>query len=144
MVKFKKYVFFLFRLALGWLLLYAGVTKIIDNEWSAEGYLTSAKTFPEFYAMLARPEYLEWVNHANEWGLTILGAALILGIFVRFAAPLAALLMLLYYFPVLDFPHIGEHGYIVDDHIIYALGFLTLMVSNAGRYWGLDKKFRRD
>lgn len=143
MVKFKKYVLFLLRVSLGWMLLYAGVTKIMDPEWSAEGYIRDAQTFTDWYAILLQPEYIEIVNLANQWGLALLGASLIVGLFVRFTTPLAALLMILYYFPVLDFPKVGN-GYIVDDHIIYALAFLVLMVTKAGKYWGLDKRFYRD
>lgn len=141
MKKAKKYILFLLRVSLGWLFLYAGVTKIMNPEWSAAKYLNDATTFPQFYATLASPEYLEMVNLLNEWGLTLLGAALILGLFVRYTAPLAALMMILYYFPVLDFPKVA-HGYIVDDHLIYALALLTLMATDAGKYWGLDKKLR--
>jgi len=138
----KKYILFLLRISLGWLLLYSGITKILDSSWSAAGYLNSATTFPQFYTTLATPEYLNTVNLINEWGLVLLGATIILGLFTKFIAPIAALLMMLYYFPVLDFPYVGEHNYIISEHIIYALGFLTLMVTNAGKYWGLDKRLR--
>lgn len=144
MKKLKKYVLFGLRVSLGWLLLYAGVTKIMNPGWSAAGYLNSATTFPNFYATLAQPEYINMVNLANEWGLTLLGIALITGFFVRFTAPLAALLMMLYYFPDLNFPKAGANGYIIDDHIIYAFALLTLAVTNAGRYFGIDKRFQKD
>ena len=136
-------LFLLFsRLAMGWLLFYAGITKILDASWSAEPYLLSAKTFPAFYQALAKPDILPAVNFLNEWGLTLLGAALILGAFVRFAGVAGAALMLLYYFPVLDFPSVGTASFIVDQHVIYALVLLLLAVSKSGRYWGLDKRWR--
>ena len=69
-------------------------------------------------------------------------AALILGAFVRFAGVAGAALMLLYYFPVLDFPSVGTASFIVDQHVIYALVLLLLAVSKSGRYWGLDKRWR--
>lgn len=46
--------------------------------------------------------------------------------------------MLLYYFPVLVFPYIGDHAFIIDEHIIYALVFVLLAVARAGRYYGLE------
>jgi len=51
---------------------------------------------------------------------------------------LGALLMLLYYFPVLSFPYIKPHSYIVDEHIIYALALIFLAAIRAGRIYGLD------
>ena len=123
---------------MGWLFFYAGITKILDPKWSAKGYLASAKTFSDFYAWLASDNILPIVNFLNEWGLALIGASLILGIFVKISSPFGALLMILYYFPILVFPYAGEHSYIADEHIIYALVFITIFMLNAGKYWGLD------
>src|SRR3989338_1472306 len=121
MTQNQKITLFLLRISMGWLMFYAGLTKIIDPGWSAAGYLNSAKTFPALYKWFASAEVLPLVNFVNEWGLTLLGVSLILGIGVRLASVLGAALMLMYYFPVLQFPVIPPHSYIVDDHIIYAL-----------------------
>jgi thiosulfate dehydrogenase [quinone] large subunit len=125
------------RLAVGWFFFYAGITKILDPAWSAKGYLMGAKTFSGFYGWLASPANIGWVNFLNEWGLTLIGLSLILGLGVRLGSLLGALLMLLYYFPVLEFPKV-EHGFIVDDHIIYAAILLFFAAIRAGRYYGLD------
>ena len=125
------------RLAVGWLMFYAGITKIVNPAWTAGGYLANAKTFPGFYGWLAAPENISWVNFLNEWGLTLIGLSLILGLGVRLSSILGALLMLLYYFPVLEFPEVA-HGFIVDEHIIYAAILLFFATVRAGRYYGLD------
>lgn len=117
---------------------YAGITKILDPQWSAEDYLRGAKTFVGFFQWFLRPGVLPIVNFVNEWGLTLLGISLILGIFVRLSLLLGAVLMLLYYFPVLQFPYIAPHSYIVDEHIIYTLVLLFLSAVRAGRAWGLE------
>jgi thiosulfate dehydrogenase [quinone] large subunit len=117
---------------------YAGITKIIDPNWSAAGYLMNAKTFPAFFAWFASPGVLPITNFLNEWGLTILGVSLILGLFVRFTSIFGALLMLLYYFPALQFPLIPPHSYLVDEHIIYALVLLYFAATRAGRVYGLS------
>lgn len=120
---------------------YAGITKVFNPEWSAEGYLREAKTFTGFYTWLADSSLLPLINFVNEWGLTLLGISLILGIFVRLSSILGAVLMLLYYFPVLEFPYIpGAHAYIVDDHIIFAaiLFFFATSSTRPGRVWGLE------
>src|SRR3989344_2380458 len=104
------------RIVIGWLIFYAGITKVLDPAWSAAGYLKSAQTLPQFYGWLAGEGMLPIVNFVNEWGLTLLGASLVLGIGVRLSSVLGAILMLMYYFPVLEFPYIpGAHAYIVDE-----------------------------
>ena len=141
MAHFQKISLFLLRVSLGWLMFYAGITKVLDPEWSAEGYLKGAKTFTGFYQWLLSPDILPAINFINEWGLTLLGISLILGVFVRVSAPLGAALMLLYYFPILQFPYPNTHDFIVDEHIVYALALLALAGLRAGDFWGLGKKF---
>ena len=130
---------------MGWIMLYAGLTKVFNPNWSAAGYLGSAKTFAGFYGWFLQPNVLPFTNFLNEWGLTLLGVSLITGALVKYSGYLGALLMLLYYFPVLVFPKIGAHSYLVDDHVIYALVLILFSVYRTGEYWGLDgilKKLR--
>ena len=139
MTQFQKISLFLLRVSMGWLMFYAGITKVLNPQWSAAGYLTAAKTFPTLFQWFASPEILPVINLINEWGLTFLGVSLILGIFVRFSSLLGAALMLLYYFPVLEFPYVA-HSWLVDEHIIYALALLFFAAVRAGRVWGLDSR----
>ena len=139
----KKLSMFMLRVATGWLMLYAGITKILDPEWSATGYLQYAKTFPDFFQWFLQPDILPITNFINEWGLTLLGVSLILGAAVRFSSVLGLLLMLLYYLPVLEFPYIAPYYYLIDDHIIYALVLGVLAAFQAGRVWGLDSFIMR-
>ena len=126
----------LLRIALGWLFFYAGITKVLDPAWSAEGYLRGAKSFPGFFGALANPSILPFVNFINEWGLTLLGVSLILGIGVRFSSVLGVVLMLLYRL-VLPFLMPNAHSYIVDEHIVYIFVLLYFAAFRAGRVWGL-------
>lgn len=130
---------FLLRISLGILFFYAGITKLLNPNWSAEGYLKEAKTFPDFYNFLLQPNILPIINFINEWGLTLLGISLLLGIFVRLSSKLGALLMLLYYIPILKFPYAGANSFLVDQHIIYIFSLLLLDSAKAGRYLGLEK-----
>jgi thiosulfate dehydrogenase [quinone] large subunit len=132
----------LLRLGMGWLFLYAGLSKVLNPTWSSAGYLRGAKTFPNLYAWFALPQNIGWVDFLNEWGLTLIGVSLILGAAVRWSALAGIALMALYYFPVLNFPYVGEHSYLVDEHVIYALVFLLLYFARAGEYWGLDRFVR--
>src|SRR3989344_6286871 len=138
MTKFQKFSLFILRVSTGWLMLYAGLTKVFNPQWSAAFYLKDAKTFGSFFQWFMRPEILPVTNWFNEWGLTILGISLILGVFVRLASTYGIVLMLLYYFPILDFPYPDAHSFIVDDHIIYAAALYLLGSYRAGRVWGLE------
>lgn len=137
----QKFFIFILRVALGWLFFYAGITKILNSEWTSAGYLKGAKLFTGFYQWLLQPGVLPVVDFLNEWGLTLLGISLLLGIGVRLSSILGALLMLLYYIP-LGFPYPDAHSYIVDDHIIYLLVLLLFAIMNAGHVWGLDANIR--
>ena len=137
MTQLQKISLFVLRISMGWFAFYAGITKVLNPDWSAAGYLKGAKTFAGLYQWLASPEILPVINFINEWGLTLLGISLILGVGVRLASILGAVLMLLYYFPILDFPYPGQHSFIVDEHIIYALVLLLFAIFRAGRIWGL-------
>ena len=133
---------FALRLALGWLFFYSGITKVLNPDWTSVEYLEAAKTFPWFYNWLASPEILPITNFVNEWGLTLLGVSLILGLWMRWSAPLGALLMLLYYLPILDFPYLNPHSFIVDEHIVYAFALLALWTLREARAWSLDAYYK--
>lgn len=133
-----KQIIFLLRIALGILFLYAGVSKIIDPDWSAAGYLKGAKTFSALYQWFASPENIGWVNILNEWGAVLIGLGLLFGVATRVASIAGILLMLLYYLPILRFPYAGEHAFLIDEHVVYILLFALFIASKAGHMWGLD------
>ena len=138
MTQIQKISLFFLRISLGWMFFYAGITKVLNPDWSAAGYLNSAKTFAGFYQWIASPSLLPLTNFVNEWGLTLLGISLVLGIGVRLSSILGAALMLLYYLPILDFPYPNAHSFLVDEHIIYATALFFLASLRAGRVWGLE------
>lgn len=137
MKNWNKITLLLLRLGIGWTFLYAGLTKVLNPEWTAAGYLKAAKTFPELYQWLSSSANIDWVNFLNKWGLTLVGAALILGLGVKIAGWAGAAIMLLYYFPVLVFPKIGANSYLVDEHIVYAFVLLTLAAMGSESTWGV-------
>jgi thiosulfate dehydrogenase (quinone) large subunit len=138
MTNTQKLSLFLLRISLGGLFLYAGLTKVINPQWTSAGYLKGAKAFGGFYAWLASPGMIGLVDFMNEWGLTLLGISLLLGIGVRLSAVLGMALMLLYYIP-LGFPYPNTHAFIVDEHIVYIFGLAVLAAFRAGRVWGLEE-----
>lgn len=138
-VRGRRFSLFLLRISLGWLFFYAGVTKLLNPDWTAAGYIKGAKTFVPFYEWLLTSSILPIVDFLNEWGLTLIGISLMLGVMVRLSSILGAVLMLLYYFVALDFPYPNEHSFLIDEHIIYAVALVVLAYFRAGRIWGLER-----
>lgn len=128
---------FLLRIALGWLFLYSGITKILDPQWSAAQFLSGAKTFPAIFDWFSSSANIGWVNILNSWGQTLIGLSLISGTLVRLSSVFGALLMILYYLPALDFPLV-KNGFLIDNHIIFILVFVIFIIERAGTFWGLD------
>lgn len=131
MKTFSLWATFFLRVSLGWLFLYAGISKI--GAFSAKGYLVSLKgPFAALFYPLAGNML---VDQLVIWGFTLIGVCLILGVLVRFASFWGIVMMALFYLTA--YP--PEHAFLVDDHIIYIFVLLFLMVSNAGHFNGVDK-----
>lgn len=134
----QKRALFGLRLVLGWMYLYAGLTKLVNPEWSAAGYLKAARGFAPFYHAMLDPTILPLVNFMNEWGLTLLGISLLVGAYLRYSAYAGMLLMALYYGAILQFPYPNEHAFLVDEHVIYIAALAVLVLFDAGHVWGFD------
>jgi thiosulfate dehydrogenase [quinone] large subunit len=136
------------RIVMGWTLFQAGITKLIDPEWSAAGFLQFA--IPEgnpFIGLWQTWASSPAIDFLVQWGLTLTGLGLILGILVRWNAFWGAVMMLFFWAASLTgglsqgLPL--EHGWVVDDHIVYALLLFGLGAFGAGRIWGLDSVVER-
>lgn len=143
MSNFQKISLLLLRLVMGWMFFYAGITKVINPGWSAGGYLKGAKNLVWFYGWLTTPAILPYINFINEWGLTLLGISLILGVAIRYSTVAGSLLMLLYYLVILDFPYPDKNSFLVDQHIIFILALTTLAAFKAGQVWGLEAWYNK-
>jgi thiosulfate dehydrogenase (quinone) large subunit len=142
-MRIQKFSLYLLQFTFGWFFLYTGITKVLDPSWTSAGYLNNAQTFSGFYHFLARPEIVNITDFINEWGLTLLGISLLTGILVRWSSYFGILLMMLYFFPILDFPLVGKHSYLVDEHIIYASVLLLFATLNPRQFWGIGNWFRQ-
>lgn len=141
MTNFQKIALTALRVLMGWFFFYTGITKLLDPAFSAEGYIKGAQTASFLYQSLLNPTVLVVVNFLVSWGLTLLGVSLILGFLVRVSSPLGALLMILFYLPILNFPYPNPHAFIVDEHIIYIAALAVLWSFDAGKIWGLDERW---
>lgn len=138
-----KFILFLLRFSLGWLLFYSGVTKVLDSSWTAKAYLENATTFSRFFEWLASSQNIVWVDFINQWGQILIGAALMIGVFTSFAAMFGAIMMFFYYLPIFNFPFVGSNGFIIDQHIVYILILLIIIRLKAGKSYSLGSLFGR-
>ncbi|MBX0295931.1 DoxX family membrane protein [Haloarcula nitratireducens] len=144
------YAILALRVTMGWVLLQGGLTKLVtyldgnpENNWTAAGYLANAipegNPFMGMFAAMAGNPVIDWLNML---GLTLAGLALILGAAVRFAAFWGAVMMLFYWLAALQGGLLAglpvAHGWVVDDHIVYAALLFGLGAIGAGRILGLD------
>lgn len=132
------------RLSIGILFFYAGISKLLTPNWSAVGYLKNAQNLTPFYQFLASTQNIGWVNFLNEWGLTLVGISLILGVFIKLSSVSGIFIMILYYIPILHFPYVGKNpaSFLVDEHIILIAGLLIVFFFEAGKYFSLKNSFK--
>lgn len=90
------------RLLIGWHIFYEGIAKLLKPGWSSASFLKDSKwIFSDLFSwIVSHPEALKIVDFLNVWGLILIGAGLILGLFVRVASLSGAILLLLYYIAV--------------------------------------------
>ena len=137
------YAILILRVAMGWIFFQAGIEKLLDPEWTAAGYL-------QFAIHENNPLSSLWVNFAGSpaidilvmWGLTLTGVGIILGALLRWNAFWAAVLMLFFWASALQ-GGLGEflpleHGWVIDEHIVYAALVFGLGAIGAGRVLGVD------
>ncbi len=141
MSKLQSFSLWFLRVIMGWFYFYAGITKVMNPEWTSIGYMKSAQSAGWLFQWLSNPQILSVVDFLVKWGMTMLGVSLLLGIFVRLSAYLGILLMFLLYLPILKFPMVGTHSYIVDEHIIYIAVLFLLVQFKAGHVGGMEKWF---
>ncbi|MFB3902436.1 MAG: hypothetical protein ACE15E_03220 [Acidobacteriota bacterium] len=146
---FRAMLFFL-RAAVGWHLLYEGLGKMFTPHWSSVSYLKESYwIFGSIFRWLASsPSRLAVVDFLNEWGLTLLGLALLVGCFTRTAAMLGAVLLGLYYLaqpPLIGFESsLAEGSYLlVNKNLIEILVLGLFVLVPSGSLWGIDRLLRR-
>ena len=134
------------RVLLGWHILYEGLIKVTDPNWSSAPFLNqSTWIFSGFFSWIAESAaLLSFVDFVNQWALCLIGAALIAGLFSRTAAISGGFLLLLYYIanpPLFSQEYIAaanEHSIIVNKLLIEACALFVVGLFPTGRIVGLD------
>ena len=149
------YAIIAMRVTMGWVLFQGGITKLItyldanpENNWTAAGYLANAipagNPLTGFFTSMAGNPLIDILNM---WGLTLTGLALIIGAFVRWSAFWGAVMMIFYWLAALEGGLLAglplAHGWVVDDHLVYAFLLFGLGAFGAGRILGLDSRLEK-
>ena len=141
----------LIRILIGWQFLYEGVIKIVNPEWTARPFLEGSRwIFGDIFRWMISGNTGMWmVDMLNAYGLTIIGLALILGLFTRIASWGGITLLIMYY---IAYPPFGgfsygapsEGGYlIVNKNLIELFALMMIAYADAGKYYGIDGLRRR-
>jgi uncharacterized membrane protein YphA (DoxX/SURF4 family) len=129
----KSMVVTLLRMLIGWHFLYEGLYKLLQaGGWSCAGYLRMSQWFaaPAFHKIADTPWLLKAVDLMNMWGLTLIGAALIVGLLVRPASFFGVVLLAFYYIAQPPFlaPSADGHFLLIDRNFVEAVALLAVMV----------------
>lgn len=147
----SQYVWGVLRILMGWTMFWAFIDKLFglgfattpEKSWLAGGSPTAG-----FLKMAVRGPFVDFFHSlsgivAVDWlfmlGLGLIGLSLILGVGVKIAGYSGALMMIFMYMAISIWP---ANNPFLDEHIIYAVVFIGLSLSNAGdfigfgRWWG--------
>lgn len=139
------------RMLIGWHFLYEGLAKLTNPYWTSAGYLQESKGwFSEYFLNLAaNPAALTAADYLNQWGLFLIGLALLVGFLVRPAALVGVVMLLLYYlaappFPGLEYSIPAEGSYLMVNKILIELtALLVIFGFPTSHRVGLDRLIRR-
>ena len=141
----------LLRILIGWHLLYEGLAKLWNENWSSGPYLMdSGGWFAGFFhSIAANAEVLATVDVVNIWALIFIGLALMLGVFGRVALIAGIVLLGLYYLshpPFIDAQYAapGEGNYLfVNKTLIEMMAMFVLLALPGDRTIGFDRFLSR-
>ncbi|MDR2472905.1 MAG: DoxX family protein [Tannerella sp.] len=137
-----KWIITVIRTAIGWHFLYEGIVKCVATNWTSADYLAGTRGMASwFYHFLAgSPVAVTVVDWMNIIGLIVIGLALFLGVFVRWASLGGVVLLALYYFAYPPFGvslAMGVHNgsvFIFDQIFIEAAVLVFLFFSKEQGY----------
>jgi thiosulfate dehydrogenase [quinone] large subunit len=95
----QRWALVVLRVAIGWHFLYEGIVKAMNPDWSSLGYLMDSKGLFQglFHSLAGNPTLLNIMDFLNVWGLILIGAGLIVGLFTRVAVIAGMVLLGFYY-----------------------------------------------
>ena len=143
----QEAVLVLLRMGIGWHFLYEGLVKVLSPGWTSAPFLAESRWLLSgvFHWIAAHPAALRVVDVLNAWGLVLIGLALMLGAFSRFAALSGVVLLGLYYVaspPLVGLPTnaAAEGSYlIVNKNLVEMLALAVVAAFPSRGFFGLEK-----
>ncbi|MGQ1785307.1 MULTISPECIES: DoxX subfamily [unclassified Saccharicrinis] len=135
------------RVLIGWHLLYEGAVKMLNPDWSAAGYLLDSEgLFKQWFLWMVDTEIiLNAIDIIIQWGLILIGLALILGLLARYASIAGAIMILMFYLshpPVIGSEYMmpSEGSYLlVNKNAIECCILVVLFLIPSSYYIGIDR-----
>ncbi len=134
------------RLMVGWHILYEGLAKFINPQWSSAGFLQQSHGILSGFAdwVVSNPNVLSAVDFLNTWGLIAIGLGLMLGLFSRTAAVAGAVLVFVYYLntpPMIGYEYAlpaDGNNLVVNKTLIEAAALAVVALFPTSSIFGLD------
>lgn len=134
------------RFLIGWHLLYEGVAKLLNPQWSSVGFLKESQWILSGFAdwVVTNPNILNAVDFLNTWGLIAIGLGLILGMCFRVAALSGFVLLVVYYLncpPLVGIEYslpADGNNLIVNKTLIEAFALAVLALFPTSKILGMD------
>jgi len=135
------------RIIVGWHFLYEGIVKLASGTWTAAPFLANSEWILSglFQSIVENETLMNITDMLNMLGLTLIGLALILGVFTRTASICGALLMLLYfvaYPPFLGYMQgiVAEGSYLwVNRNLIELVVLIALFFVPRNMMYSIDR-----
>lgn len=143
----QMWLLVILRVIIGWHLLYEGIIKVMNPNWSSVGYLMDSKGWFAgiFHSIAGNPDLLQVVDFLNVWGLILVGLGLILGLFTRVSIYGGVALLALYYLShpplvnaVYAIPAEGNYM-LVNKNLIELVTLLVLLMFPTWKQVGIDR-----
>jgi len=145
--KWQFWSLVILRVAIGWHFLYEGIVKLLNPNWSSLGYLMDSKGLFEgvFHSIAGNPALLNVMDFMNMWGLILIGAGLVVGLFSRIASIGGIVLLAFYYLshPAIigvNFAMPTEGSYLwVNKNLIELLTLWVILLFPTSKIIGMDR-----
>lgn len=134
------------RFAIGWHVLYEGISKMMNPQWTSANFLQESQGILLGFSswILSNSSLLSIVDFLNVWGLILIGLGLIFGFLFKPAAIAGSVLIFIYYLSV---PPLVGYEYtlpsdgsnlVINRTLIEAVALYGLVLFPTNKVFGLD------
>ncbi|SCM59672.1 DoxX family membrane protein [Petrimonas mucosa] len=134
------------RFAIGWHVLYEGISKVLNPQWTSANFLQESKGILSGLSswIISNADVLAVVDFLNVWGLVLIGLGILFGFLFKPAAIAGSILIFIYYLSV---PPLVGYEYtlptdgsnlVVNRTLIEAIALFGLILFPTNKIFGLD------